>query len=395
MISASSLRITALCLAVLAGYVTVLSTGPVAANLRLSQLDAVNANFWYSIIAASGALVSAIGFVLFGRLSNRLRSARGSRQPVFVYAAVVLAPAGYLLSVAISIEMIFAMWLLVCLAASAILSTSTAVVLEVIPAHRIGLASGLFGAGAVIALLYGVLVGTLTGNNPQLVLLIGTLTAVALTLPAALMREETSTQEPAAIVESNGKRSKAFLLFLTGTFASMAALAVYNDYFFQIAKHLTNNDLVRAPEYAQGLIATSSASLLVGSLLSGLLIKNGAKAKLWFVGSLLLTAIAILACGIAPNFESVMFAASLGGFAGGANIGAQLPLMKASLGDKAMLGLESGTFNLVSTVPSFAMPALGAVLVSVVPHNWIIVMAAVVAAIALVGAALARLIRIR
>lgn len=393
MTSVSSYRLVALALAVLAGYVSVLSTGPVAANLRVTQLQPENSTFWYSVIAASGALVAAAGYVFFGKLSNSLRVRKGSRQSIFIAAVAVLAADSFLLSSAATVESLLAFWCVLTLAASAVLSAATAIVLELLPAKKVGIASGLFGAGAVVALLYGVLVGTLTSNNPPQVIAIGSVTAVILTLPAAFMRESSPTAVVA--VRTKFRANKPFALFLVGTFAAMAALAVFNDYFFQIAKRLSGSDAAQAAMNAQVLIALSSLAVLIGSIAGGLVSSTGARARITFAGSVLLAGLALLGCSFANSFSLIAIGAVIGGLAAGANLGSQLPLMKAALGDKALLGLESGTFNMVSTLPSFVMPAVGALLVSVSPQNWIAYMALLVLAFAIAGAALARMIRIR
>lgn len=393
MTSVSSYRLVALALAVLAGYVSVLSTGPVAANLRVTQLQPENSTFWYSIIAASGALAAALGYVYFGKLSNSLRVRKGSRQSIFIAAVVVLAIDSFLLSTAVTVESLLAFWCVLTLSSSAVLSTATAIVLELLPAKKVGIASGLFGAGAVFALLYGVLVGTLTHNNPTLVISIGTITAVVLALPATFLRE--SSQAVLTSSPAKFRSTKSFALFLIGTFAAMAALAVFNDYFYQIAKRLDGTNLAQAASNAQALIGFSSVAVLLGSIAGGIFSSTGARARITFAGSVLLTALALLGCSFASDFNLVAIGAVIGGLAAGANLGSQLPLMKAALGDKALLGLESGTFNMVSTLPSFVMPAIGAVLVSRSPDNWIVYMALIVLALAIAGAALARMIRIR
>lgn len=393
MTSASSTsRLVSLWLAVLAGYVTVLATAPVAANVRLVQLDPVNATAWYSMIAASGALSAAIGYVVFGKLSNHLRNRRGTRQPIFIFSLLVLTPTGYLLSIADTVATIWVLWCVVVLPASAILSASTAIVLEVTPMHRIGLASGLFGAGAVIALLYGVVIGTVSNNNPQIVLLVGTLTAAALCIPAAIQKENVA--EVTAANDKKFRVTKPFALFLVGTFAAMAALAVFNDYFFQIAKRLDGSNVQAVAELAQGFIAVSSVALLLGSIVGGLLTRTARQSRTLFMVSLLLAALALLAMSLAPNANFVMVAAFVGGGSAGLNLASQLPFMKASLGEKAELGLESGAFNLVSVVPSILMPAIGALLVNVSPQNWLLFMSLFVLTLALVGLALARAIRV-
>lgn len=388
----SKLRLVVLSMAVLAGYVTVLAIGPVAANVRLVELDPVNATTWYSMIATSGALSAAIGYFVAGRLSNNLRNSRGTRQPIFIASVVILAPAGFLLSIADSVATLWVLWCVVTFMAASILSVSTAIVLEITPTHRIGLASGLFGAGAVVAMLYGVLVGTISSNNSTVVLLVGTLTAAALTIPAALQKEKASSE--VASVSNKFRVTKPFALFLVGTFAAMAAIAVFNDYFFQIAKRISGQDTRLVAELAQEFIALSSIALLTGSLLAGVLLRTPRQARTLFIVSLLVAAFALLAMSIAPSAEFIRVAAFVGGGAAGLNLASQLPFMKASLGDKAELGLESGAFNLVSILPSIAMPAIGAVLVSVAPDQWLLFMSVVVLIIALIGSAMARAIRV-
>ena len=264
-------RIFALSMAVLAGYVTVLSTGPVAANIRLAEIVPGNAAFWFSILAASGALTASVGFVVFGRLSDRLVHSGRSRRSIFIGSAIALAPIGWLISSADRLEVLIVLWCLMQLPAAAILSAGTAMALERVPPRHLALASSLFGAGAVLAILYGVLIGTLTSNNPELVLLIGSATAAALALPAGFIKDEVSLSELQAEKNSRIRISRPFLYFLLATASSLAVSAMANDYFFQLSSRLKGLDQAEIASLSQGLFAKSAIAFLLSTLLLGIL----------------------------------------------------------------------------------------------------------------------------
>lgn len=391
----STFRLAALASAVLAGYVAVLSTGPVAANVRLTQIAPGETAFWYSVMAASGALVAAVSFIVFGRISNRLLETKGSRQHIFIFSAVFLAPLSLLISAADSVPTLLVVWCLLQVPAAAILSTSTAVVLELLPERLVGLASGLFGAAAVMAIFYGVLIGTVTKNDPTIVLSTGVATALLLALPAALTRENTNlkTTEPEAA--ANAKTPKAFWIFLLATTFSLAVSALSNDYFFQLSFRLMDGNTEAAASLAQQLYATSAGFFLLCSIAGGLLAKRAARSLQLFKYSLLISAAGLALTTLIEETPSFLIGAILIGIGTGLNVGSQLPVMRLTLDGREELGQEAGIFNLASIAPAILVPSCAALLITFSEENWPIILGATVTALAVLGAALARTIRIR
>ena len=391
----STLRLAALAAAVLAGYVAVLSTGPVAANVRLTQIAPGESAFWYSVMAASGALVAAVSFIVFGRISNRLLETRGSRQRIFIFSAVSLAPLILLVSAADSVPTILVVWCLLQIPAAAILSTSTAVVLELLPERLVGLASGLFGAAAVMAIFYGVLIGTVTKNDPTIVLATSVATALLLALPAALTRENTSLKNTEPDATTITKTPKAFWMFLFATTFSLAVSALSNDYFFQLSFRLLGGNTEAAATLAQQLYATSAGVFLLCSIAGGLLAKSAARSLQLFKYSLLISAAGLALTTLIQETGTLLIGAILIGIGTGLNVGSQLPVMRLTLDGREELGQEAGIFNLASIAPAILVPSFAALLIIVSEENWPILLGATVTALAVLGAALARTIRIR
>ena len=380
-----ALRVIALSMAVLAGYVTVLSTGPVAANVRLTQIVPGNATFWYSILAASGALTAAVAFVWFGRLSNRIVRAGGSRRYVFLYAALALAPIGWLISIADSLPMILILWCLMQLPAAAILSAGTAMALERLPQKHLALVSSLFGAGAVLAILYGVLIGTLTDNHPERVLLIGSATAVALALPAGFMRDETNTVAVLDEVKPKARVSRSFISFLIATTSSLAVSAMANDYFFQLSSRIDGLKLAEAASLSQRLFATSAVAFLVSTLLLGVLGLGAPKSRRVFALSLAVSAFGLVVLALSKSPETLVFGAVLIGVGTGANTAVQFPVLRGIFASNHELGSQAGLFNMVGVLPSIAVPAFGALLVVGFGQTWPIILGFSIATLCLVA----------
>lgn len=384
-------RLFSLATAVVAGYVTILSTGPVAANVRLTEIvGSKDSAFWFSILAATGALVAAVAFLLFGRLSDRLVQTRGSRQPVFIFAVVTLVPIGWLLSQVDSIPTIMVLWSLMQLPAAAILSVGTAIVLEQLPPRFIAMASSLFGVGAMLAILYGALIGTLTENDPGAVILIGSLTAFALALPAALSKEKLA--KPIEVEGPAGtKYSRSFFYFLFAATASLAVSALATDYFYQLALRLTSGDTEAAAALSQALYSFSALTFLVAALGVGFGVRSGRIQRRLFEVSLLISAIGLLILAFG-NTETLLVVGALTiGVGTGANIATQFPILRQLFQADAELGRPAGLFNTVGILPSFLIPGLGALLIHVAGDSWPIWLGASVAALAAAGSLLSRL----
>ncbi len=381
-------RAVALAMAVLAGYVTVLSTGPVAANVRLAQIAGKDAAFWYSVLAASGALTAAIAYVFFGRLSNRIVRAGGSRRFIFLYAAIALAPIGWLISSAISLEMILILWCLMQLPAAAILSVGTAMALEKLPQKHLSLVSSLFGAGAVLAILYGVTIGTLTQNDPGSVLLIGSATAVALALPAGFLREGAVKTEVASPVNLKSRMSKPFLYFLIATAASLAVSAMANDYFYQLSARIEGLVQAEVASLSQVLYAISAFAFLVSTLSFGVFARGARLNYRVFTISLVVSAVGLISLALASDSVLLGIGAALIGIGTGSNIAAQFPVLRTLFSTDEELGSQAGFFNMVGVLPSIVVPAFGALLVTISKSNWPILLGFGIAAFSLASALL-------
>jgi MFS family permease len=380
-------------MAVLAGYVTVLSTGPVAANVRLTQITDKSA-FWYSVMASAGALVAAISFIAFGRISNRLLEARGSRQSIFIGAAIALAPTAYLISVADSIPTMIALWCFIQIPAAAVLSVATAVVLELVPERLIGVASGLFGAGAIVAIFFGVIVGTVFKNDPTPVLFIGLATATLLTIPAALAKEKTEFK-PEAIQSNKVRAPKQFWFFIIAMAASFAVSTLSSDYYYQLSLRLLNQDASAAASLAQGIYAVSALTFLIASIGGGLVAKSPKPSLAIFTYSLLVSVVGVLAITFAQTTWMLILGAVITGLCTGLNVGAQFPVLRYTLSGREEVGRESGIFNVASLIPSIVIPAFAAFVINATGLDWPTTIGSIVAVIAVLGAALARTIRIR
>lgn len=387
-------RVVALSMAVLAGYVTVLSTGPVAANVRLTQITPDSA-LWYSIMAASGAVVAAISFIVFGRISNRLLETRGSRQSIFIFAAIALAPTALLLSVADSLPTILALWCFIQIPSAALLSAATAVVLELVPERLVGLASGLFGAAAVLAIFFGVAVGTVFRNDPTPVLFVGLAMATLLATPAALTREQTALRSQVTETKHSTRTPRTFWIFLFAASASLAASTLSTDYYYQLVLRILDQDAAQAAAVTQAIYPASASAFLVASIAGGLIAKKAKPSIFIFTYSLPITAAGVLLVSFSQNITLLFVGAIVTGLSTGFNVGSQFPLLRITLQGRQELGREAGIYNLTSMVPSILVPAFGALLISGIGADWPLVLGSVIAALALTGAALARTIRIR
>ena len=386
-------QVTALSLAVLAANVAVLSTGPVAANMRLSEIAPKDSVFWYSIMAAAGALFSAVGYLAFGRISDFLFVRRGTRRLIFAVSAAILAVGGVLLTSATQIFEVLIAWILIQVSASAILSAGTTVVLEGLSKRAIGFASGLFGAAAIFAVIYGQLINGL-GLKPQGVLVIGFATAVILAIPAALVKERTTPAAAEKTALPKLKFTGPLLRFLFGVFAVQSAIALSSDYYYQVALQLTGSK-VEARDVASLLLTVASLGFLVAALVGGWVATKVVAATRMFALTLLVAAVGVLLIGFGQSLELILSGAVVVGVAGGANVGSQFQTLKTAVGDSELIGNEVGLYNVVTVLPTFVVPALVALIYLITKTAWTEAIAVIVSLLALFAGALARINRIR
>jgi hypothetical protein len=70
-------------------------------------------------------------------------------------------------------------------------------------------------------------------------------------------------------------------------------------------------------------------------------------------------------------------------------------VLRLTLPGREEVGREAGIFNLASLIPSIVVPAFAAFVIGSTGFDWPITIGSIVAVIAVIGAALARTIRIR
>jgi MFS family permease len=261
--------------------------------------------------------------------------------------------------------------------------------LEKLPKKYLPLVSSLFGAGGVLAILYGVVIGTLTRNDTASVLLIGSATAVALALPAAFMKEDVVTTEHLDATTAKTRLSRPFIYFLIATASSLAVSAMANDYFYQLSSRIQGLSKAEVTSNSQLLFAISALAFLVSTLSFGIFARSAKLPFRVFVGSLVLSAAGLISLALSSDPVALGFGAAVIGIGTGANIAAQFPVLRGLFSNDQELGSQAGIFNMVGVLPSIAVPALGALLVTVSEHNWPLILGFSIAALALGSAFLA------
>jgi MFS family permease len=166
-------------------YFAALSPQIVLLAVRVARVDPNGKTVGLSAVILVGALFSIASLPLFGALSDRTRGRFGRRRPWLVGGAVT-ALAGLIIAGCLpSVAGIAAGWAIGSLGAGAAFAGFLPLIPELVPAHLRARLSGLIGFVVSLAVLAGVVLGSLLDHQTLLMLAIPGVVAVATVLVLA------------------------------------------------------------------------------------------------------------------------------------------------------------------------------------------------------------------
>ena len=337
----------------------VLSTGPIAANALLYEIDKANAAVDYGMMAASGALVSAIVFGVSGPIHNRLIRRFGSDRSIYLGALGITPLLGLLLSQASTVPSMLLAWCLVQVPAASLLAATTAQALERVEGKRLSLVSAMFGLSGVVALLYGSFLGGLFGDDLRGLIVAAFATATLMIIPASTIRERREVlTKPSS---TRGRITRPLVAVLVGVFATLATVALSVDFYLQLNLRLGFDAKVSAGN-AFSMSSVSSGVYLLVVLATGILVRTFSIARKLFIVSFPLMAVGLALLAIAPVLEVALVGAAVIGIGTALNVATQLSLFRQASGSTELMGNQAGIYNVLSVLPGILVPAIGAAL---------------------------------
>lgn len=356
---------------------------------RLTDLDPAGKTAALGLITVVGALAAIVANVVFGALSDATRTRFGSRTPWIVGGAVASLATMLGLASAASTTAILVWWTLFQVSANAVVVALTAVIPDRVPAERRGLVSTFIGAGVLLAVTIGSLVGAAFLSNPTGGFL--TLAGLAAVLPlafVALAPDRTPRADAATRVTlrqlaasfSYPRHAPDFTWALIGRFAIMIGYYAISSYQVFILEDYVGLDETTTAT----VIGTNTLLTLVGAgigiAISGPLSDRIGRRKLPIGIGVLLFAIAIAAPLVSPTAGAMMIFAGVGGLGFGIYYAVDTAVMADVLPNPETRAKDLGILNIANAGGQALAPVIASAVVGITfPLLFVTAIAAVIA----------------
>ena len=386
----------------LANTVIWLSILPIGQILLPTQIAAFNAATRFSNLAIAtsvGVLAALLTNPIAGALSDRTTSRLGRRRPWLIAGTVLSAATLVLLANASSFLTLVIWWAIFHVAANAILAALSAIVPDQVPVRQRATVSAFVSLSLPLGAVVGALLVTKVvkstvmsyytfGGILFIVMLIFVLVLRDKPLPkAAAPRFHLGTflaafwVNPVKYPDFGWAWLTRFLVYL-GYFTALGYLL----YFLQ--------DAVHYQKAAQGVTTFQiilTGTLLIASVLSGILSDKFGRRKVFVMGASLVIALSFLILAFWQTWTGVQLAAAVLGIGFGAYLGVDIALITQVLPSANARGKDLGVINIANALPQVVGYTTAALVITVF-HSYTIlfVLAALLASL---GAVLIRQIK--
>ncbi len=386
----------------LANTVIWLSILPIGQILLPTQIAAFNAATRFSNLAIAtsvGVMAALLTNPIAGALSDRTTSRLGRRRPWLIAGTVLSAATLVLLANASSFLTLVIWWAIFHVAANAILAALSAIVPDQVPVRQRATVSAFVSLSLPLGAVVGALLVTKVvkstvmsyytfGGILFIVMLIFVLVLRDKPLPkAAAPRFHLGTflaafwVNPVKYPDFGWAWLTRFLVYL-GYFTALGYLL----YFLQ--------DAVHYQKAAQGVTTFQiilTGTLLIASVLSGILSDKFGRRKVFVMGASLVIAFSFLILAFWQTWTGVQLAAAVLGIGFGAYLGVDIALITQVLPSANARGKDLGVINIANALPQVVGYTTAALVITVF-HSYTIlfVLAALLASL---GAVLVRQIK--
>lgn len=353
---------------VLGGWLAIMAPAVVTIALRLREFDDSGLPAFYARTLTAGWLTLLVALILAGRLGDRIHARLGSRVILARVGVPFLAITGLLLALAPTPNLLLVAWIAVQIPAALVVTTALAESGDHVSMSRRGLASGLVGASAILALLLGTTLVRLTGESTAWSFLLPALLGTLLALPLTIQVPEMSgPSEPSTRLFSGSGAQKSgvlWFLFLAASFLLSWSTSTTNGFLVTFVQYVLL-------EPADEVSTTSTTAVIVAATLAtcasvffGWLSRGGQRGPWLWVAGAALCAGALALMVFAPSPLSFLVAAALFGVGFGTANGVELSVVLNLRGTHHHLGQDLGLFTAVTTAPYVLVPALASVLLA-------------------------------
>lgn len=368
---------------------------------QLGMIDPAGKTAALGLVTLVGAAAAILANVVFGGLSDATRTRFGSRTPWVVGGAIASALTMCALSTAASVTAVLIWWSLFQIAANAVVVALTAVIPDrIAPSHR-GVASTFIGAGVLIAVTIGSLIGAQFLTSPSTGFLVFGALALVLPLVFVAIAPDRSNREAEARALSLRQLASAFALprnapdsywVLVGRFVIMLgyyAISSYQVYILQ--DYIGLDDAGTAAVIGTNALLTL-AGAGIGVVVAGPLSDRIGSRKIPIAIGVALFVAAIAVPLLWPSAAAMMVFAGIGGLGFGAYYAVDNALMADVLPNPDTRAKDLGILNIANAGGQALAPVVASAVVAVA---FPLLFVTAIAAVVLGGAAIAPIKSVR
>ena len=395
--------ITAMALAQLGAYLTILTPVVVTLSIRVAEIAPDSKTSALSTVLSVGAILALIGNPFFGAMSDRTTSRFGKRRP-WLIGGMLLGFAGLLIvATGGNIAVLTLGWAVAQLGVNATLATLTALLSDQIPQHQRGRVGGILGLMTSAAILGGTGLATLLSGHTFAMFMVptvigvatvGLLVAVLKDTPAvkghfaAYSRREflrTFYVHPRKYPDFSWNLLSRFLVWI-----GICCLTTYQAYLL-IDRYGYTTDNVAGGVLLATVLTTGG--LILGSSFGGWLSDKIGQRKPFVLGAGVIIVLALLLIAFTSTFPLFLIAAAIFGLGEGIYLAVDLALATDVLPNKEDAAKDMGVMNIANALPQSLVPIIAAPILAIGGGSNYSALFLFGAIVATVGALLVRMIR--
>lgn len=388
-----------LSLANLVIWLSILPIGQILLPTQIAAFSAANKFTNLSIATVVGVLAAVITNPIAGALSDRTTSRLGRRRPWFLVGSILSAVTLALLANATSFLALVAWWAIFHIAANAILAGLSAVVPDQVPVRQRATVSAFVSLSLPLGAVVGALLVTRVAGSPQMAyyIFIGLL-LVVMALFMLVLRDRPLPREAAPRFHLGA--------FLAGFWVNpvkypdfgwawLTRFLVYLSYFTSLGYLLYFlQDAVHYQKAAQGVTTFQiilTGTLLIASVVSGMLSDRLQRRKVFVMGASLVIALSFLILAFFQVWPAVELAGGVLGIGFGAYLGVDIALITQLLPSANTRGKDLGVINIANALPQVVGVTVAAFVVNIF-HSYTVLFV-IAAILAVLGAVLIQRIK--
>lgn len=388
-----------LSLANLVIWLSILPISQILLPTQVAALGAANKFTNLTIATVVGVLAAVITNPIAGALSDRTTSRLGRRRPWFIVGTILSAVTLALMANTTSFATLVLWWAIFHIAANAVLAGLSAVVPDQVPVRQRATVSAYVSLSLPIGAVIGALLVTRVARSTQLAyyILIGLLLIIML-LFILVLRDKPLPKEAAPRFHLGS--------FLAGFWVNpvkypdfgwawLTRFLVYLSYFTSLGYLLYFlQDAVHYQKAAQGVTTFQiilTGTLLIASVIGGMLSDRLQRRKVFVVGASLVIALSFLILAFFQTWPAVELAGGVLGLGFGAYLGVDIALITQLLPSANARGKDLGIINIANAFPQVVGVTIAAFVVNTF-HSYTVLFV-VAAVLAVCGAVLIQRIK--